>query len=240
MNCPGVKGVQEALPGTPTAVNAVAGSRVVLPSSVTPFTASRLPPVFSACAFSRRIRSVCAFASEGRRVPVRGCASKTAGWTLVELMVALVLLVVVAGMAIPSFTELNRSNQMTTAANEVLHALQTARHEAASRGRTVTACASSNGQSCDGNWGDGWMVFVNTGLQGGGAPADIGEILRIGESSTVVTTRSGAPLVSFGGTGEVVLGAGTIELERPGCGPGEGRQIRVTAGGSAGVSSMDC
>ena len=162
------------------------------------------------------------------------------GFTVVEFVIAMLILGVVAGFGIPAFNEMSRSNQMTNTANDTLLALQLARSEAHTRSRTVTACASSDGQTCGNNWADGWLVFVDGSLGGSTDDFDQDDVLRISEKSNVVTTEGGPTAVSFMATGEVVQGNGTIRLERPGCEAGDAREIRVPRGGRARVRVADC
>lgn len=59
------------------------------------------------------------------------------GVTLLELMLGLVLLAILLGMGIPSFTEWMRNTQNRTAAESVLNGLQLARNEAVRRNTQV-------------------------------------------------------------------------------------------------------
>ena len=162
------------------------------------------------------------------------------GFTIVEFVVVMLILVVIAGFGIPAFNEMSRNNQMVNTANDTLLALQLARSEAHTRGRTVTACASSDGQTCGDNWADGWLVFVDGSLGGSSDNFEESDILRISEKSNVVTTEGGPTAVAFMATGEVTMGAGTIRLEREGCADGGAREIRIPRGGRARVRVADC
>jgi len=89
-----------------------------------------------------------------------------AGFTLIEIMVALVLAAILLGIATPSFSEFVRNARIASAANGVLAAMHAARTEAIKRRVPVTVCASSNPTSdsptCDPD-GDfsGWILFVD-------------------------------------------------------------------------------
>ncbi|MCP8463870.1 GspH/FimT family pseudopilin [Pseudomonas sp. ZM23] len=67
----------------------------------------------------------------------------SAGFTLIELMVTILLLVILAGFAVPNFTSLIRSNRVQSVADEFYSLLQYARTEAVTRGQQVTLTASS-------------------------------------------------------------------------------------------------
>lgn len=68
---------------------------------------------------------------------------KMAGFTLVELMVTIAVLVVAISVAVPSFTTFMHNNAVQSAADELFDLLVYTRGEAASRGVTVTITAPS-------------------------------------------------------------------------------------------------
>lgn len=83
------------------------------------------------------------------------------GFTLIELLVTLAVAAVLMAFAVPSFRSLTLSNRLTTSANEVVGALQTARMEAIKRNARTQFCSnaeSSNasdtlGQLCGTSYG---------------------------------------------------------------------------------------
>lgn len=82
------------------------------------------------------------------------------GFTLLELMITVAILVILLAIAVPSFQGLIASNRLTGATNEFIAALNTARAEAIRRGQRVTLCASSNGTGCTNtDWTQGWVIF---------------------------------------------------------------------------------
>ena len=64
------------------------------------------------------------------------------GFTLVELMVTLAVAIVLLAIAVPSFRQITISNQLTTAANEVVLAVNTARMEAIKRNASTQLCSN--------------------------------------------------------------------------------------------------
>jgi len=62
------------------------------------------------------------------------------GFSLVELMVTIAVLAILLAIGIPSFASLIASNRLTSATNELVAALQTARTEAIRRNVRVTVC----------------------------------------------------------------------------------------------------
>lgn len=90
------------------------------------------------------------------------------GFTLTELMITLVLVVIAAAVAVPSFWELLRGNEVTSRTNLLVTSLSFARNEAVQRGMPVSICASTNGSTCSGstNWNTGWIIFTDEGTTG--------------------------------------------------------------------------
>ena len=139
------------------------------------------------------------------------------GVTLLELMLALVLLALLLAMGVPAFTEWIRNTQNRTAAESVLNGLQLARNEAVRRNTVVRfRLTDSNGTVA---WTVGCAVSTTTCpavIQS--RPAAEGSVMaRVGVSataiplptpaghfSTAITAGSGlAAGVSFNGLGRV-------------------------------------
>ena len=113
------------------------------------------------------------------------------GFTLIELMVAIAVLIVITVVAVPSYRILAQNNRRAATANEFVAALSFARGQAVSLRLPVTVCrtstAASTSPSCQtggtGNgWEDGWVVFVDNNNNGA---IDTGEsLLRQHEAVT--------------------------------------------------------
>lgn len=95
------------------------------------------------------------------------------GFTLIELIVTMVVLAILVTMAVPAFTSIINNNRLTSNANEMLTALQSARMEAVRRNQRVVVCrplttaviTTDAATACDttaGAWG-GWLVFTDGG-----------------------------------------------------------------------------
>jgi type IV fimbrial biogenesis protein FimT len=85
------------------------------------------------------------------------------GVTLLELMTAIAVLAILAGIGVPAFTNIVRNSQIAAGSNDLVQALTLARSEALTRGRRVSVCAIEDEETCatdDGAaWQNGWMVF---------------------------------------------------------------------------------
>lgn len=96
------------------------------------------------------------------------CGSRSAGFTLVELIITLALVAILTMVAVPSFQNSIKNNRAATQSNELLSALSLARNESIKRNVRVTVCSSTNGATCAGstNWANGWIVFVDSDNNG--------------------------------------------------------------------------
>jgi type IV fimbrial biogenesis protein FimT len=114
--------------------------------------------------------------------------SSVAGFTLLELLVALVLVAILASLAVPTFETSVQRTRHQAGLNNVIGMLSLARGEAVSRSVPVTVCVSADAATCDGaatTWESGWLVFEDNGAGGGTArngKREAGEeLINIGE-----------------------------------------------------------
>jgi type IV fimbrial biogenesis protein FimT len=85
---------------------------------------------------------------------------RMSGMTLVELLVVMTIAAILIGVGVPSFRYVTTSNRMSGEINNLLGDLQFARSEALKEGQTVTACSSTDGNTCmSTSWEQGWIVF---------------------------------------------------------------------------------
>ena len=101
---------------------------------------------------------------------------RTAGFTLVELMVVVAVLGVLAVVAAPGMQGLIRGYRLSSAAGELNSTLQLARSEAIRRNAAVTVCPSSNGSTCGS--GTSWTRWIVFSAARTGMPADDAEVIR--------------------------------------------------------------
>lgn len=88
--------------------------------------------------------------------------AKTArGFTLIEMLVTVAVLVVLVVAVGPSFVEALRSNRVQTQSSALFTALVLTRSEAVKRNHSVILCKSGDGATCTtgGNWEQGWLIY---------------------------------------------------------------------------------
>ena len=88
------------------------------------------------------------------------------GFTLYELLMAMVVLGVVMAIGIPNMVDLTRNSRVTATANDLHASFYMARSEAARSKNNITICGSANSldaaANCGGTFADGWIVFQDT------------------------------------------------------------------------------
>ena len=83
------------------------------------------------------------------------------GFTLLELMVTLLVIGIFVSLSAPSIGLMFQKNAVDTPTKGLARSIKYAKNEAVLRGLSVSICASSTGNSCEGNWRNGWIVYVN-------------------------------------------------------------------------------
>lgn len=103
------------------------------------------------------------------------------GFTLVELMVTLAVLVILLAVAVPSFRSITLGNRLTTNANELVGAIQTARMEAIKRNARTQFCSNSAASN-------------NSDVLGTACAASAGGVVALSGSNAVLVRESNLSL----------------------------------------------
>jgi type IV fimbrial biogenesis protein FimT len=114
------------------------------------------------------------------------------GFTLIESMIAIAVMLVLMAIAVPSFRDASHRSQVRSASNDLVTSAHFARSEAIKRNAPVTMCTSSDGEHCtgSGSWEQGWIIRGDTTLRRQSAAA-----------SAVRISAGGIDTVTFQPTG---------------------------------------
>ena len=160
------------------------------------------------------------------------------GFTLIELMIAIVVLAVLLGIAVPSFQETIRLNRTAAVNNDLIAGLQLARSEAIRRGQAVRFCSGANdgATNCNaGNLNNGW--YVTTDLTDPPAMANAVRVWPAPRAGVEFETASIA--VNFNPMGATGGGV-TVNLRYAGCSGNRARQVTVTQMGNVTTGAIAC
>lgn len=104
--------------------------------------------------------------------------ARHAGFTLIELVVALLVLAIALGLAVPSFIGLLERGRAQGVFHGLTASLAGARLAAVQLGRPVTVCPTLDGRHCrrDLVWDDGWITYIDDGRSD--HPASAGAVIR--------------------------------------------------------------
>ncbi len=168
---------------------------------------------------------------------VCGCRGNSAGYTLLEMLVTMLVIALLGTLVGPGFIDTINRNRQQSAVGNMFGMLSTARSEAVGQTVTVVACGSTDQATCNSNnWENGWIIFADDG-SGGGTEDDFtlngGEpLIRVGHEaggSLTVRTRN----FTING----VADAGKIAFNQDGFAESRG-SIVVCDGDAAGAMAL--
>lgn len=124
------------------------------------------------------------------------------GFTLIELMITVTVLVVLIGIGFPSFSAMLRSSRIAASSNDFIASVSLARSEAIKNNIAAVICASDTGTACGANWNNGWMVFSDVN-NNGTYEAGIDNLLRFsaGSPTTISMTTAAGGTMAFNSRG---------------------------------------
>jgi type IV fimbrial biogenesis protein FimT len=152
------------------------------------------------------------------------------GFTLWELLVALLVAGILFGVGLPNLREFMRNNAIAAAANDLLAGIMAARSQAVSRQVPVTLCASANPTAANptcsptgAGANGGFIVWVdeNGNFDANGSPdltdaTDGNAVVNPGETVLLARPAPGGTLNVFGDSGYVSYGPNGFPRTVPG------------------------
>jgi type IV fimbrial biogenesis protein FimT len=134
---------------------------------------------------------------------LNSCQRPDTGFTLIDVIVALVVAGVLLTIAVPSMRDFIQDSRITTNTNEIVLSLSLARTQAVTRHTTVSLCASDDGIDCTAtDWELGWIVFTDNGVLGAVDADDI--VLHVQQALGGGGKLTGPDLITYEDSGMLV------------------------------------
>jgi len=150
---------------------------------------------------------------------------RSAGFTLIELMTTVVVIVTVLAVGVPTISGLRTKSELAAVTNSLTGGLNLARSEAVKQGIDIELAPD------DGGWSDGWQVQPTVS---GSTPIRV--FPKPSTGATVAPKTLATPTVVFRPLGNVVA-AECFDVTVPGGGV---RSVRVAPGGRVAMATVAC
>jgi type IV fimbrial biogenesis protein FimT len=162
--------------------------------------------------------------------------ARSLAFTLVELLIAIAILAILMGIAVPAYNEMTLGSKLRSQANDLVAGAVLARSEAIKRNSAVRMCVSADGASCiTGGWEQGWVVFHDADDDGA---LDTGEAVLLQHQAAASGFKITGTVASvrFQGTGVGATQATlTVCRATPSVG-GQERVVNITVTGRTSVT----
>ncbi len=161
-------------------------------------------------------------------------SKRTAGFTLLELLITIAVVAIIASYGVPGFQSLMANSRSVTHTNDLITALNLGRSEATRRGTAIDVCASSDASTCSGSndWSTGWVVRTTAGVvlrtwpeRSGGGGVATGNV-----SSVQFQARGSLPPAA----------APQLAVQLPHCSGTGRRNITINVAGRIAVNRVAC
>lgn len=164
------------------------------------------------------------------------------GFTLLEMLTAIVILGILVSIAVPSMQGFVLSGRIKSQAGDLAAALSLARSEAIKRSATVSICIGTSSSCTGSNWANGWLVWADSNDN---LAVDSGEtILRtmaMAQSNVTITGSSSTTYIKFYSNGSTDKTATFSFQICDSIRTGEtGRQIDISVLGKVNVNTLTC
>ena len=94
-----------------------------------------------------------------------------AGVTLIQALIAMAVLAILTGMALPAMQQTRDRLQADSLRMQLASALATARNTAITQRRRIAVCPTDDGLHCGRDWSRGWMLYAAATPSSGEAPS---------------------------------------------------------------------
>lgn len=156
------------------------------------------------------------------------------GFTLVELLATLVILIIAAGIAVPGLSSLALSNARTSSVNTYFGAFAFARYQAVKTRSIAAICPLNESNQCIDDWNRGISIFPDKDRDQKPDDDIIWRVIPPGSSRLRVHSRTaGSGSFHFGPDGIVYGGTGSLVICPDDVASGQMTYIAVSRGGRA-------
>jgi type IV fimbrial biogenesis protein FimT len=165
---------------------------------------------------------------------------KAMGFTLWELLCALLVVAVLLGIGVPSFGSFALDSVRTADVNAFVASVQLARNEAAKRARPVVLCKTADWRRCGGDeleYEAGWMIFVNEDGRRPPSRSEQEPLIAAYRPRIEGTITSNRPLFEFRSVLQRSTNATVTFCDRRG--PSEARAVIVSYTGRPRVDTVE-
>lgn len=155
---------------------------------------------------------------------------REAGFSLVELLVALAIGAIVLGFGVPSMARMMAESQVRSNSSALSVALAAARLRAVERQHPVGVCPLDEAGQCRpaADWSRGWMVFDDPrGAGRPGSPAAVVEVAQVPVATVRIASTAGRRSLLFRKDGSSAGSNVSLTLCHP-AHEGVGRQVVVS------------
>jgi type IV fimbrial biogenesis protein FimT len=138
------------------------------------------------------------------------------GFTLIEILIALVIFAILLRVGLPTYRDWIAAQQLANHAHFIADTLDLARSEAIKHGYRVNLCKSRDLRLCtdEGGWEQGWLLFVDEN-HSGQVDDDESVLRREGPPRNDITMRGNRPVedyVSYTSLGHARLLSGALQM----------------------------
>ncbi|PTR25464.1 type IV fimbrial biogenesis protein FimT [Luteibacter sp. OK325] len=177
---------------------------------------------------------------------------RTAGFSLIELMVAIGVFAILTALAVPSLSDFMKRNMVSNQTNDFLGAIRFARSTAVTRSTIVSICPSTTSSTttplcaATNTFNTGWLIYTSTKAGEAYKPTD--ELLRVAQNvpGASIQGATTVPVVTFDARGSSTYGTLSFFI----CSKAaddtvgqsalrySGRRIDLQSGGRAGATPL--